>query len=75
MTNRATFTLDDEAHTFLIETGGKNKSAYINQLSKKERQRVFEDAILKANKEEAADPDYQEEISAWDETLSDGLNL
>ena len=74
MTSRTTITLDSDAYSFLMAEGGKNKSAYINQLLKKERQRTLEEAILQANKEEAEDPEYQEELSVWDETLSDGLN-
>ena len=73
MASRTTITLDNDAHSFLMAEGGKNKSAYINQLLKKERQRTLEEAILKANKEEAEDAEYQEELSVWDETLSDGL--
>ncbi len=74
MTMRATFTLDDEAYDFLTKAGGNNRSAYINQLLKAESQRILEAAVRKANQEEAEDPDYQEELSAWNETLADGLN-
>ena len=55
----------NDAYSFLMAKGGKNKSAYINELLKKEKQRTLEEAILKANKEEAEDPDYQEEYSIW----------
>ena len=41
MTSRTTITLDNDAYSFLMAKGGKNKSAYINQLLKKERQRTF----------------------------------
>jgi predicted CopG family antitoxin len=73
MTMRATFTIEDEAYAFLMQEGGENRSAYINQLLKREKQRTLEEAILKANQEEADDPEYQKELSMWDETLSDGL--
>ena len=73
MTTRTTITLDDDAYTFLEAEAGKNKSAFINKVLKKERKRSLEKAILKANKEGAEDAEYQEEISNWDETLSDGL--
>jgi len=33
----------------------------------------LEQAILKANQEEANDEDYQEELSIWDTTLADGI--
>lgn len=72
-TNRATFTLDSEAHSFLMAVGGANKSAYINDLLKREKQRTLAAQIMQANQEEAQDPDYQDELDAWDATLSDGL--
>ena len=73
MPQRATFSLDNEAFEFLKKVGGDNKSAYINELLKKEKQKQLEEDILKANLEEAED-DYQDQISEWDSTLSDGLN-
>ncbi len=73
MTNRATFTIEDEAFTFLNSIAGNNRSAYINRLLKKEKQYILEKAIMKANQEEAEDLEYQEELSDWEETLSDGL--
>ena len=73
MTIRSTFTIDDEASAFLKSMAGNNRSAYINQLLKKEKQRILEKAIVKANQEEAEDLEYQEELSDWEETLSDGL--
>ena len=74
MAHRATITLDDEAHAFLNKEGGKNKSAYINQLLKLEKQRTLRAAIMKANQEEAEDPDYHQELADWDAALEDGLN-
>ena len=72
-TSRATFTLDNEAQAFLSIAAGKNKSAYLNDLLKREKQRILERAILQANQEEAEDPDYQAELAQWDITLADGL--
>ncbi len=73
MTNRATITLDEEAFAFLKKSGGSNRSAYINELLKKEKRRALESKILKANREEAEDLNYQNELSEWEATLSDGL--
>lgn len=73
MTFRATFTLDTDAFSFLKKMGGKNRSAYINELLKKERRRSLEKAVLQGNREEAEDKGYQEELAAWDQTLEDGL--
>lgn len=73
MAERATFSLDDDAAAFLKTAGGKNRSAYISDLLKREKQRILEEAILQANQEEA-ETAYQEELSMWDATLSDGLS-
>jgi len=74
MTNRATITLDDDAYDFLEASAGGNRSAYINNLLQKEKQRVMEKQIMRANQEEAEDLAYQEELMDWDVTLSDGLS-
>ena len=74
MTERATFSLEQENLAFLNSVGGTNKSAYINELLRREKQKALEEKILQANKEEAEDMEYLEELSVWDTTLSDGLN-
>lgn len=73
MSHRTTIILDDEAFKFLNAVASKNRSAYISGLLKQEYKKSLKDALLKANEEEAQ-PDYQEELDAWDNTLSDGLN-
>jgi hypothetical protein len=73
MTHRTTITLDDEIFAFLNTVAGDNRSAYINQLLKQERNNFLKQALLKANQEEAEDTDYQEELQIWESTLSDGL--
>lgn len=70
---RATFTLDEETLAFLGEVAGNNKSAYINGLLQKEKRRQLEQAIQKANQEEAEDSEYQVQLAPWDNTSSDGL--
>ena len=74
MTHRTTITLDEEAYRFLNDIAGDNRSAYINALLKQERKNFLKQALIKANQEEAADPDYQEELKVWENTLSDGLS-
>ena len=58
--HRTTVTLDEEALTFLLSQAGSNKSSYINNLLKQEKQRVLAEAIFKANQEEAEDLDEAE---------------
>lgn len=74
MTHRATFSLDEKAFNFLESAAGSNRSAYINRLLREEEQRKLAQEILIANQEEGEDLTYQEELSAWDATLSDGLS-
>jgi len=72
-THRATFTLDQEAHAFLMTAGGDNKSSFINALLKQEKQRALTEAVLRANQEEAEDEEYQVELDVWSAALGDGL--
>lgn len=74
MTNRTTVTLQDEAFTFLKQVGGENKSAFVNRLLLEEKRRSLKRAILKANREEADDMEYGDELDVWDQTLADGLD-
>lgn len=73
MSNRATFTLEDDAYEFLVKAGGNNRSAFINDLLLKTKRLTLAQAVLKANREEAEDAAYQQELSAWDGALGDGL--
>ena len=73
MTHRTTITLDDDIFAFLNQVAGDNRSAYINQLLQQERNNFLKQTLIKANREEAENMDYQEELQAWESTLSDGL--
>lgn len=73
MTYRTTITLDDEAASFLQRHGGDNKSAFIAKLIQDEKRRSLQARVVAANRDEATDADYQEDLSAWDATLPDGL--
>ncbi|HRN81366.1 MAG TPA: CopG family transcriptional regulator [Nitrosomonas europaea] len=73
MTHRVTITLDAETFAFLNDVAGSNRSAYVNQLLKQDRKNFLQAALRKANQEEAEDTNYQEELQAWESTLSDGL--
>jgi hypothetical protein len=73
MQHRSTFTIEEENFSFLKSVAGNNRSAYINSLLEEKKKALLKEAILKANKEEA-ETDYQESLSDWDITLSDGLH-
>jgi len=75
MAQRVTFFLDEDVIAFVKKAGGKDMSAYLNGILKKKKQKVLQKALLKANQEEADDVKYHNELSGWDETLSDGLNF
>ncbi|MEQ1816287.1 MAG: CopG family transcriptional regulator [Nitrosomonas sp.] len=64
MTHRTTITLDDEIFAFRNHVAGDNRSAYINELLRQERNNSLKQALIKAN---------QEELQSWESTLSDGL--
>jgi len=74
MTNRATFTLDEESYAFLVAASGKNRSAFVNALLRKEKQRLLAEKILSANLEEAGDAAYQKNLAEWDVTAFDGID-
>lgn len=74
MTHRTTITLDDDSFTFLNTIAGNNRSAYINELLKHQRENYLKQSLLQANQEESQDPDYQSELNEWDITMYDGLN-
>lgn len=67
MAYRARITLNPEAFAFLQKMGGTNCSGYLNDLLKREQQRV-----LDANRDEARIT-YQQKFATWERTLADGL--
>lgn len=73
MTHRTTITLDNEAYRFLMSAAKENRSGFINELLKKEKDRALSKALIAANKEEANDVEYQNELAVWDETMGDGI--
>lgn len=73
MTERATFTLDDEAFAFLEAEGGRNRSAFISRLLLAEKDRRLAEQIAAANLEEASDSALQDELRDWHAAIGDGL--
>ena len=72
MSERVTITLDKEAYEFLERNANGNRSAYISNILKAEKQRIIAEKILQANQEEAEDS-YQQQLADWEITLTDGL--
>jgi predicted transcriptional regulator len=73
MSKKVSITLDDEVLSF-VDQLAKNRSSFINDVLWKEKRRIFMKELEDAYKEQADDPELQEETSAWDVTVGDGLN-
>ena len=73
MSKKIGITLDDEVLEF-VDGLASNRSSFINNILLKEKKRVLMKELADAYKDQANDPDFQEEISVWDVTVGDGLN-
>jgi hypothetical protein len=73
MSKKVSITLDDEILTF-VDRLASNRSSFINDILRKEKKRLFMKELEDAYKEQMNDQDFQEEISAWDVTVGDGIN-
>ena len=73
MTYRTSITLEDQTYQFLMASGIENKSAYINDLLKREQEKSLAEQIAMANAEESEYLDNQS-MDDWGDTLSDGLD-
>jgi Arc/MetJ-type ribon-helix-helix transcriptional regulator len=73
MSKKVSITLDDEVLDF-VDRLASNRSSFINDVLSKEKQRIFMKELEDAYKNQANDPEFQEEISDWDITVGDGLN-
>jgi Arc/MetJ-type ribon-helix-helix transcriptional regulator len=73
MSKKVSITLDDEVLDF-IDRLASNRSSFINDILSKEKQRIFMKELENAYKDQANDPEFQEEIADWDITVGDGLN-
>jgi hypothetical protein len=73
MSKKVSITLDDEVLTF-VDRLASNRSSFINDILRKEKQRLFMKELEDAYKEQMNDQDFQEEISVWDVTVGDGIN-
>jgi Arc/MetJ-type ribon-helix-helix transcriptional regulator len=73
MSKKVSITLDDEVLDF-VDRLASNRSSFINDVLSKEKQRIFMKELENAYKDQANDPEFQEEIADWDITVGDGLN-
>ena len=73
MSKKVSITLDDEVLSFVDQLAG-NRSSFINDILRKERTRIFMKELEDAYKEQANNSEFQEDMSAWDIAVGDGLN-
>ena len=73
MSKKVSITLDDEVLEF-VDRLASNRSSFINDVLWQEKKRVFMKELEDAYKDQANDPEMQEEISVWDIAVGDGLN-
>ncbi|QIZ72042.1 type II toxin-antitoxin system MazE family antitoxin [Oxynema aestuarii] len=73
MSKKVSITLDDEILEF-VDRLASNRSSFINNILWQEKRRIFMKELEDAYKDQANDPELQQEISAWDVTVGDGLN-
>jgi len=73
MSKKVSITLDDEVLEF-VDQLASNRSSFINNILWQEKRRIFMKELEDAYKDQANDPELQQEISVWDVTVGDGLN-
>jgi len=73
MSKKVSITLDDEVLDF-VDQLARNRSSFINEVLWQEKRRIFMKELEEAYKDQANDPELQQEISVWDVTAGDGLN-
>ncbi len=73
MSKKVSITLDDDILDF-VDRLASNRSSFINAVLWQEKRRILMKELEEAYKDQANDPELQEEISAWDVAVGDGLN-
>lgn len=73
MSKKVSISLDSEVLDF-VDRSSSNRSSFINEVLWQEKRRIFMKELEDAYKEQASDPEFQEEVAAWDIVVGDGLN-
>lgn len=73
MSKKVSITLDDEVLVF-VDKLASNRSSFINDILRKERDRIFIEELEAAYIEEANDPELQAERDLWDAVAGDGID-
>jgi predicted transcriptional regulator len=73
MSKKVSITLDDEVLDF-VDQLASNRSSFINDILWQEKRRIFMKELENAYKDQANDPEFQQETSVWEIAVGDGLN-
>ena len=73
MAAKITISLDESLIEF-IDQRTNNRSKFISELLSQLKQKEFEAELEKAYIDQENDPEFQQEIAAWDCVAGDGLN-
>jgi hypothetical protein len=73
VSKKVSITLDDEVLEF-VDQLASDRSSCINNLLLKEKERIFMMKLANDYKEQSNELEFQEEVAAWNVTVSDGLN-
>lgn len=73
MTKKIAISLSDYAFAYLNEVTD-NRSAYLENSIFQQQQKDFEAKLEQAYIDQENDPEFHEEIAAWDCTTGDGIN-
>jgi hypothetical protein len=73
MSKKVSITLDDDILDF-VDQLTSNRSSFINDILWQEKRRIFMKELEDAYKDQADNPEFQEEVSVWEITVGDGLN-
>lgn len=66
--------LEEDILRFVDQYAQGNRSAYINTLLAEHRRLILAAEMITALKQDAEDPEYQVEITAWDSVAGDGID-
>jgi metal-responsive CopG/Arc/MetJ family transcriptional regulator len=74
MKQKIALTLDQDIVEFLDNQAQGNRSEFLNNLLRQYRSAKREAQMIVALQDDISDPEYLEEIQAWDKLAGEGLN-
>jgi hypothetical protein len=71
---KVTISLEDDILEFIDRHSQGDINTYISTLLSQHRQALLRADMIQALQEDAANPDYQAELVAWDSVAGDGID-